>query len=530
MTGETVAGAVRAVERDGGAPLPAFAWREVSAITAAAGVLYFARLDRYALGGDELYFIGAGHHPAVSYADQGPAVPLLAALADDLAPGSATVLRLPALLMTLLAVVLSALIARELRGGRGPQAMAALAYAVTPAAVLQAAMLSTYALDATLTAGISWLFLRWVRTRELRRSRFRADHLLVLAGLLAALAVQVKWLVPLVWAGIALGFALLGPREVFRRPGWWLGSAVLALSGLPAVLWQYANGWPQLGMSAVIRAEQLATSPLVAMPWQAVLLTGPLGLLILAGMWAGFRSELVRPYRFLIPMVALGLVGVLGGGLRPYYMAAAFPGLLAAGAVYLAEVGLTRRVRTFGVAITALATAICVSVVLVLPLPQSQLRQPTDRYSQFDWRMRLFGPSGWERLIAGVDAAYRLVPAEQLPGLVLVTQNYWQAAALDHYGPALGFPAVYSTNRGYAYFPPPPDTATTILYVGIDRPQTTLGLEFAEAVELVRVDDRLGVPSVNRHVSVWKCRYPARPWSQAWPGMRRLPLVDGTAR
>ncbi|MEV0248345.1 glycosyltransferase family 39 protein [Nocardia sp. NPDC050712] len=490
--------------------LPPFAWGEVATITAVAGVLLFARLDRYDYGGDELYFLGAGRHPAVSYADQGPGVPLLAALAEHLAPNDTVALRLPALLMTLIAVVLSALIARELRGGRGAQTLAALAYAVTPAAVLQAAMLSTYCFAATLAALISWLFIRWVRTHS--------DHLLVLAGIVAALDFQVEWPALLVWAAFALGFALLGPRQIFTRPAWWIGTGLLAVSVVPAALWQHANDWPQLAMGALIRDQR----DLASMPWEIVLLTGPMGVLLLAGMWAGFRSPRLLPYRFLIPVVVIGVAGVLGGCLRPAHTVSAFPGLFAAGAVYLAHVRLPRRLRTAGVALTAVATAICVGAVLGLPRPQSELRQPTDRYARFDWRSRVFGPGGWDDLLTGVDAAYRRVPMDQLPGLVLVTQNYWQAAALDHYGPPVGFPAVYSPHRGYAYFEPPPDAGTTVLYIGTERPQVALGIDFAETVELARIDKWFGYPGVNQHVAVWKCRYPSTPWSAAWPGLRRL--------
>ncbi|MFC9894869.1 ArnT family glycosyltransferase [Nocardia sp. NPDC127579] len=502
--------------------LPPFAWVPVTTIAAVAGTLFLARLGRYDLGGDELYFLGAGRHPAVSYADQGPVVPVLAAIADDIAPGSAVVLRLPALAMTVVAIVLAAVIVRELGGRRGPQAVAALAYAVTPAAVMQSAMLSTYALDATLTALISWLFIRWVRTGS--------DSLLILAGVAAALDFQVKWLIPMVWAALALGIALLGPRRLFTRPAWWIGSGLLALSAVPTALWQHANGWPQLAMGAVVRDEQLASGSLATMPWQTVLLVGPTGLLLLAGLWAGLRAPRLRPYRFFIPVVLLGLAAVFAGGLRPYYMVAAFPGLFAAGAVYLGDLGIARRLRAVGIVAVATATAICVGAVLALPLPQSRLSEPTDRYSQFEWRSRLFGPSGWHELVRGVDAAYRQVPAEQLPGIVLITQNYWQAAALEYYGPRLGFPPVYSTNRGYAYFSPPPDSATTVLYIGTDHPESALGIDFAETTELVRLADPLGYPGVNRHVAVWKCRFSELAWSAAWPGMRRLVLVDGTTR
>ncbi|MBF6169910.1 glycosyltransferase family 39 protein [Nocardia blacklockiae] len=503
------------------APVPPFAWREVGAVAVVAAAVFTARLGRYGLGGDELYFLAAGHHPSFGYADQGPVVPLLAAAADLLAPNSAVALRLPAVLLTVAAIVCSAALAREFGGGRRAQVLAAAAYATTPMAVMQSAMLSTFAVDVTLTAGITWLWIRWVRTR--------ADRLLIVAGVLAAVDFQVKWLIPIVWAGLAFGVAVAGPHEMLRRRAWWAATALPVVTAIPNLLWQHAHGWPQLAMGQVVREEQVASSGVAGMPSQIVQVTGPLGLLLLAGMWAGLRWERLRPYRFVIPMVALGLVGVVGGALRPYFVAGAFPGLFAAGAVYLTERELSRRVRVLGLALLALATAISVAVVVALPLPASRLHTPTDSYSQIDRRSKLFGSSGWDRLTATVEAAFRALPPEQRRDAVLVTQNYWQAAALEHFGdPEL--PRVYSPNRGYGYFGPPPDTAATVLYVGVDGPEDALRTRFGQVSAVARLDDRLGFPSVDRGVTVWHCRFPGEPWSRTWPAARTLRMVDGTVR
>lgn len=501
--------------------LPPFAWREVGLVATLAAVLFAARAGRYPFGGDELYFIAAGHRPAFGYADQGPVVPLLAAAADLVAPGSPVALRLPAVLLTVAAILLSASTAREFGGGRWPQVLAAAAYATTPMAVTQSAMLSTFAVDVTLTALVAWLWIRWVRTR--------ADHLLWLAGAVAAVDFQVKWLIPIVWAGLTLGVAVFGPRDMMRRPAWWGGSALLAVSAIPTALWQQAHGWPQLAMGAVVRAEQLATSGLIGMPVQIVLVTGPLGLLLLAGMWAGLRWDRLRPCRFVIPMVAIGLVGVVAGGLRPYFVAGAFPGLFAAGAVYLADRELSRRARAAGAGLLALATAVTVAAVLVLPLSSARLTEPTDRYAQIDWRSRLYGSSGWDRLVVTVTDTVRRIPPGERRDLVIVTQNYWQAAALERFG-AGTLPDVYSPHRGYGHFGPPPDSATTVLYVGVEDPGTALRTKFVAATPVARLDERLGFPGVDRGVTVWHCRFPGEPWSRAWPGMLTLPMVDGTVR
>ncbi|WP_280266142.1 glycosyltransferase family 39 protein [Nocardia wallacei] len=501
------------------ADVPPFAWRAISAVVAGAGILFLVRLGRYEFGGDELYFIAAGRHPAPSYADQGPVVPLLAALADAIAPGSAVVLRLPALAMTIAAIVLSALLAREFGGGRLPQTLAAAAYATSPLAVMQSAMLSTFGIDVTLTALVSWLLIRWVRTRR--------DQLLVLAGVVAAVDFQVKWLIPMVWAGLAVGVLVFGPREMLRRPAWWAGSVIAVVAAVPMLWWQHRHGWPQLAMGAVVRDEQLATSALAAMPVQIVLVTGVLGLLLVAGMWAGLRWDRLRLYRFVIPVIAVGLVGIVGGGLRPYFVGGAFPGLFAAGAVYLAERGLSRRAWAAGGGLLAMATALCVAVTVVLPLPSARLQTPTDRYSQIDSRSRLFGPSGWDRLVAAVTEAYHRVPPDQRPGLAIITQNYWQAAALDH---STALPTVYSPNRGYGYFGPPPDTTASVLYIGVDGPGEALRTRFAESTVVTRIDEPLGFPSIDRGVTIWHCHLPARPWSTTWPEIQTLPLIDGTTR
>lgn len=499
---------------------PPFAWRPVSAIALVAGALFTFRLDRYELGGDELYFIAAGHRPAFGYADQGPLVPLFAALSDHLAPGSAVALRLPAVLATIAAIVLSAVLAREFGGGRGPQAMAALAYASTPAAVMQSAMLTTFALDATLTAAVSWLLIRWIRTRQ--------DHLLVAAGLVAALDLQVKWLIPVLWVGLAASVALFGPREMLRRPAWWLGSGLLVVTAVPTLWWQQRHGWPQLAMGAVVRQEQFATSHgTPAMLWQVIMVAGPLGALLLAGMWAGLHWERLRPFRFIVPVIVLGLIVIVVAGLRPYFVVGAFPGLFAAGATYLDWRGLAPGTRAFGRTLTAVAAAITVLAVVALPLPESRLR-PTDSYAQIDWRSRLFGPSGWQEMVAAVEDAYGRVPPNQRAGVVIVTQNYWQAAGLEYFGRTARLPEVYSPNRGYGYFRPPLDTATTVLYVGVDGPRSGLGVEFHTIAPLVRIDRELGFPSVNRGVTVWLCHGPQIPWSAGWPGLRTLRLVDGT--
>lgn len=150
---------------------PPFATLPIALVVAAAAVALLLSIGRYGFFGDELYFLSAGRRLAASYADQGPALPAIARLMDLIAPGSLVAQRIPAVLSTLAAIVVSAQLAREFGGSRGAQTLSALAYAGSPFLLVQGTQLSTNTIDTALWVLIGWLVVRWVRTRR--------DHLLL---------------------------------------------------------------------------------------------------------------------------------------------------------------------------------------------------------------------------------------------------------------------------------------------------------------------------------------------------------------
>lgn len=437
------------------AEVPPIAWRELAVLAVPLALILTIRLGRYPLWGDELYMVPAGRRLSWSYADQGPLVPLQAYLSDLVVPGSAVLLRLPSVALTVATVLLAALIARELGGGRAAQLIAALGYVCTPFSVQQSAAISTFAYDAALTTLICWLLIRWMRTRQ--------DLLLLVAGAVAAVDFQVKWLVVAVWALLGLGVLGWGPRELLRRPALWAATVLLALSTVPALLWQAGHGWPQLAMGAAIRAEQttMVDSHVASTVRELVLTTGPSGILLLIGIWAVARAPGLRPYRFL------------------------------------------------------------------LPLPHTLLHTPAIRNGDMAVRAQFFGLRGWPQLADTVEGAVAALPEHERDQVVIVTQNYWQASALEVLGDR-ELPPVFSPSRGYGYFGPPPDTATRVLYVGGDSITETVSERFATAIPVARLDDPVGFQGVNHGIRVWFCTEPVRPWSQIWPEMMTLPIEHGT--
>ncbi|MBB5917088.1 4-amino-4-deoxy-L-arabinose transferase-like glycosyltransferase [Nocardia transvalensis] len=489
---------------------PRFALAPVAVVAALGTVALLLSIGKYGFFGDELYFVSGGRRLAVSYADQGPLLPLIARAMDLLAPGSLVALRVPAVVVTVGAVFVSAQIAREFGGSRAAQVLTALAYVTSPFLWVQGTQLATNTIDTALWVLITWLLVRWVRTGR--------DALLLWAGVATALDMQVKWLIPFFWVAVAIGVLISGPRELLRRPALWAGAGLVVVTMIPGLIWQSRHGWPQLGMGAVVAAEQASVGGRFTFVPLALLSAGLLGgVLLLAGIWALLRVPAFRPYRFLGWVVPLLLVAFVITDGRPYYLVGCYAAVAAAGAVWCTRAPVARWRK---IVVGPLVVASALLMVLSLPLKPEKDLEPVGDEASAGLAIGVWGKFGWPELAGSTAAAYRALPEEERARAVIVADSYWQASALDVDRQRTGLPAAYSPNRGFGYFGVPPDTATTVLWVGGDgtEPRERCG----SVAPLGRADSRLGFPGLTRDVTIWRCADPRTPWSQAWPDMLRL--------
>ncbi|MFG1644943.1 ArnT family glycosyltransferase [Amycolatopsis sp. NPDC049252] len=461
------------------AELARFARRPVALLAAGVAVALLLTAGRYGYFGDELYFLAAGRHLAWGYADQPPLVPFLAWATDRLAPGSLVVFRLPAIAATAGGVVVTALLARELGGRRKAQTRAAAAYAICGQFVGSGHYLATSTIDPLLWTLVLWLVVRWVRTRH--------DPLLVWLGVVTAVALNDKFLVGAFWVVAGLALLAFGPREMLRRPKLWLG----ALSLVPTLLWQRANGWPRLGMGDAVGAEVDAAGGresfvpdlLAGAGW----VIGALG--VLYGVVVPIGSEQLRPYRFL-GWTTLGVVAVfLFANGRYYYAAGMFGVLWAAAAVHLEArepASWWRWVPTWPVFV--------LSAVFSLPftLPVWPARFLVD-HPEAPRPAYAAEEIGWPDLVSDVAALYRTAP----PGTAIVTGGYWQAGALGR-----------------------PDRADNVLFVGYDPSKAAK--YFRDARIVGQVGNRLGVRNGSAHLPVWQLSGRTAGWAEIWPQLKDM--------
>ena len=474
----------------------------VIGLTVLLGLL--ALSPAYGFHRDELYFIVVGRHPALGYVDQPPLTPLLAAVAVQLFGLHPWAIRILPALAIVACVALAASMARNMGGTSRAQAIAALVVAVS-------GFLAGGHLAATATFDIlAWSVVLALMTRILAGG----DRRLWLAlGLAAGIGLENKHLVVFLGIGLAVGL-LIHRRDLLRTRWPWLAAAVAVLLWAPNLAWQAANGFPQLEMASRIAGD--AGENRVLLVPLLLLLAGPLLFPIaLAGLVALLRDHALRPYRLLGTAFLVILAVILLTGGKSYYVAGAWPPLMAAGAIVVDRwLGRSRpRMVIFG---TATAVSLVFVALLVLPvLPAATLATTglPEIYQESAEQI------GWPELAREVEGVVDGLPSDERAKAVILTGNYGEAGALELLGRDL--PPVYSGHNSLWDLGPPPDDRTVAVLVGSWAPAWTHGA-LANCRLAATIHNDVDMPNEEEGQSILVCPTMTRTWSDAWPEFRHL--------
>lgn len=423
---------------------------------------------------DELYFIAASERLTPSYVDFQPIVPLLVRGTRALFGDALLGLRAIPSLASGAAVVLAALIARGLGGGRRAQLLAGFAMLVVPLYVGMYTILNTVALET-----VAWMLVALALIRLLRTDDPRW-WLAVGAAIGGALLVKFTVLAYLLGLGIAILFTPL--RRHLRTPWPWVG-AVIALAAVgPSLAWQAAHDFPVVefvrnqGTGGAILGLRGRPGFLAAL----VLLPGPVALFL----WVpGLRSLLRRPDVRALGVLHLAALAVflLAAG-KGYYAAPGLAVLLAAGAATRG----TRPLRGLAIGLT-IQLGIALPILVPGVLPTSALREQPDLAQATEISERI----GWDDLARAVSEATASLSPDERERAVVLGRNYAQAAAVEFYASRYDLPpAMSGHNSAYLWWPEIPDDHIAVV-IGFDRP--FLRDLYAEVRRAGTVRNRAGV-------------------------------------
>src|SRR5581483_11129051 len=140
--------------------------RIVLALAAAKLLLHLAAFRGYGIFRDELYYLACGRHLDWGYVEFPPMIAVLTrAVTATLGDSLFAIRLLPAVAGALL-VVLTALIARELGGGRFAQFLAGLSVIAAPGWLSLDHILNTNAFEPLCWAGCAWVAIRALRSGD----------------------------------------------------------------------------------------------------------------------------------------------------------------------------------------------------------------------------------------------------------------------------------------------------------------------------------------------------------------------------
>jgi len=478
-------------------PLAPFARAAVCAISAAQFVLLLSLASRYGYHRDELYFIEAGQHLAWGYVDQPPFTPFVARLSTAVFGNSVTAIRVLPAVAAGLTVVIAALLARELGGGRRAQVLAAAAVAGSGFALGAGHLLATATFDL-----LAWMALIWLTARLLRTAEARWW---LPFGAVAGLALLNKHLVVMLAAAVVAGMAIDRRWDVLRLPWLLAGGALAALIALPNLLWQADHGWPQVEMAQSISERLAGENRALLLPGQVVLLGPVLAPLLFVGTRWLVRSDGGRPFRPLLWAWVVAVVLTLASAGRPYYPIPLGIAALAAGAIAWQSRWVVALVAVNAVAVAPIA----------LPLV------PVDQLSEVpleDANEPLRETVGWPELADQVEVVVARLPADERRRVVIITVSYGEAGALDRFGPARGLPEPYSAHNNYWHWRRPTDDGAPVVAVRYSAEFLTPYFESCREVD--RVDNGHDVENEVQGTAIVLCRVPVGGWSEVWPALR----------
>ena len=476
---------------------------------AALTLLHVAVNGRYGFHRDELLSLDNARHLAWGYVVYPPLTPFLARI-ELFFGASVRGYRIFAAGTQGLAFVFTGLMAREMGGRRWAQIVAASAVAISGFSLFNGGFLSYTTFDYLWWILAAYFAVRLLRTQDARWW--------LAIGAAIGLGLMTRYTIGLLILGIPGGLILTRGRRQFRSWWFWGGAALTVAICLPNFLWQAHHHFIWLQWFHSIHARDLrqgrAENFLLNQLW---ITTSPASVPFwVTGLWFLFRKAEGKPYRLLGWMYVIPLLVLLAARGRDYYLAPAYPMLLAAGAVE-AERWLTT-VRS-GVAIslrhaTGYGFALSGLSIAALALPIAPIGSTWWRIA--DHANDCFNSEiGWPEMVAtAARVRDRLSPQDRSRFAILAGDD-GETGAIDLYGSAYGLPpAISGMNSAWArgYGDPPPEV---IIAVNMER--DFLQRHFTSCQAAAELPHPWGISNeAVPNDTIYVCRNLREGWPEFW--------------
>lgn len=485
-------------------------------------LIHLLTAGNYGLFVDELYFLASGQHLAWGYVDMPPLIPLLAHLARLIFGESVAGIHIFPAIAGAGKVMIGALLVREFGGRVFAQLLTGVSVIIAGVYLVADSYLSMNAIEPLIWMGCVYVLVRMIKTEN--------PKLWLGFGLLAGLGLMNKNTMLLFGFALITGLLLTPARKLAWNRWFILGGLIALIIFLPNLIWNTQNHFPMLELQENIRANQRNVS---LNPFQFMLdeiiylhpLTLPIWMIGLG--WLFFHPA-GKPYRLFgwAFVISLGILLATKG--RTYYLAPAFPMLLAAGSValenFLARPAL-RWIRPAYVALLVIGGIITAPFFLPLLRPETYIaystrlgiRPPKLENFRESALPQLFADRfGWPEMANATAKVFRSLPPQEQEQTIIFGGNYGNAGAIDFYGPKLGLPRAYSGHLNYFYWPPNPHQGTIMIALGVRQEDLRKLYNRVESVGYVSNRYAMGY----QNFPIYLCREPKQELLEIWPQLK----------
>lgn len=478
-------------------------------------VLHLLVNGQYGFHRDELATLDDARYMDWGFVAYPPVTPAIAHLAVALFGPSLIGIRLFAALSQAISMVLAGLLVRELGGSRWSQVIAAIAIAISPASLAAGALFQYVSFDY-----LWWVLIAYLIARLLRSGNPRYWFGI---GAIIGLGMMTKYTILFLVAGLAVGVLLTRERRNLASPWLWAGVALSLLVFLPNMIWQLQHNFVSLEFLSSIHERDVRIGRTGGYLIEQLFVTAnPFTIpLWVMGLYFYFFSPTGKQHRLLGWMFVIPFILFFLAQGRSYYMAPAYPMLVAAGAVvwerWLASLSTLPARLLNGVTWAGLMSGVVMGAALMLPVFPIN----SDQWNAVSGVHDLFTEQvGWPDLVETVAGVYAALPEKERAQAAILAGNYGEAGAINLYGPAYGLPEAISGINSYhlrGYSSPPPET---VVVVGFSR--DLVDRMFQECQWAARNTNRYGVVNeeTRDHPDIFVCRKPRLPWPDLWKQLR----------
>lgn len=472
---------------------------------------------QYGFHRDELQTLDDARHLDWGFVAYPPITPLFGRLELMLFGTSLAGFRFFAAAVVSAAMVVTALIAKELGGVRREQILAAVAAGIAPVSLAQGAVFQYVSFDYFWGVLATYFLLRLAKSGDPRWW--------LAVGAVLGLGMETRYTAGFLAAGIAISVLLTNERRHLRSGWLWAGVALSFLVFLPNLLWQIQHHFISLDFlhhihtrdvsqgrdKGFLLAQILLCINMVTVPQLAL------------GLRFFLRDKEGARYRILgWTFLATFALFLLAKG-RFYYTAPLYPVVLAAGAVVFGKwldtsaPGTAIWIQSLQwTGIVAVGAVFASFVIPVAPFGSSLWRITSKLHDQFREEI------GWPELAQTVSRVCDSLSPGEREQFGILTGNYGEAGALNLYGPALGLPSSMAGTNSFWYRGFDPRQPQTVILVGFDLDEgTTL---FENCTIAAKNANSYGVVNEESrdHPDILLCRHLRQSWPEFWRHFRRF--------